>query len=241
VSRSYAVFDIDGTLVRWQLYHAITDALAKLGYTNDLKFQAVKEARMDWKRRSHANSYKDYEKQLVEAYEEMLGQLTVERFNQATDLVFNEYKDQVYTFTRDLLKDLQSKGYLLFAISNSQLEIVEKIAKYYGFDDCVGAIYEKRGNRFTGHVTVHLSDKDAALNQLVAKHHAKWQGSMAVGDSMSDASMLRVVERPIAFNPDHKLFEYAQTHNWPVVIERKNMVYKLENHDGKYLLAQASS
>ena len=28
----FAVFDIDGTLIRWQLYHAIADELAKSGH-----------------------------------------------------------------------------------------------------------------------------------------------------------------------------------------------------------------
>ena len=30
--RPFAVFDIDGTLIRWQLYHSIADTLARLGH-----------------------------------------------------------------------------------------------------------------------------------------------------------------------------------------------------------------
>jgi phosphoserine phosphatase len=45
-----------------------------------------------------------------------------------------------------------------------------------------------------------------------------------------------LVENPIAFNPEKKLFDYAQGKNWKIVLERKNMVYELENKNGQYEL-----
>ena len=65
---------------------------------------------------------------------------------------------------------------------------------------------------------------------------ADWSGSVGVGDSESDIPMLSTVERPIAFNPTRNLYEHAVEHAWPVVVERKNMIYKLEPHDGVYRL-----
>ena len=233
----FAVFDIDGTLIRWQLYHAIADALARLGYFDSEKFSQVRQARMIWKQRASDQSFKAYEGQLVTSYEAILGQLTVDQFEEAVDLVFDEYKDQVYAYTRDLLKSLKDEGYLLFAISNSQIEIVNKIADYYGFDDCIGAVYGRSGNKFNGQKTVYLTDKDRILKELVTKHKADWEGSIAVGDSASDISMLSIVERPIAFNPEKKLFEAARTKGWEIVLERKNVTYQLKDVDGKYLLA----
>jgi phosphoserine phosphatase len=35
MSKRFAVFDLDGTLVRWQLYHALVDRLAKKGYLGE--------------------------------------------------------------------------------------------------------------------------------------------------------------------------------------------------------------
>jgi len=235
--RPFAVFDIDGTLVRWQLYHAVADALAREGHIDTTAYQAIREARMNWKRRTGPEAYKQYEQQLVNAYEALLGQLDIEQFETAAQAVFEEYKDQVYTYTRDLIRLLKDRNYLLFAISNSQIEIVKKVAQYYGFDDYVGAVYEQNSGRFTGKVTVHLHDKDAVLNDLVAKHKASWEGSLAVGDSASDIPMLKLVQQPVAFNPEKKLFDEATMHGWKIVIERKNMVYKLEAKHGTYLLA----
>ncbi len=234
--RPFAVFDIDGTLIRWQLYHAVADALARLGYFDQEVFKNVRKARMQWKRRVHSESFKDYEQRLVSAYEALLGQLTVGQFQEAAKSVFEEYKDQAYTYTRSLISELKKQDYLLFAISNSQIEIVEKVASHYGFDDCIGAVYEQKDGRFTGNVTMHLKDKDVVLQQLAAKHRAMWQGSVAVGDSANDISMLKLVDQPIAFNPESTLFAEAKKHNWQIVVERKNIIYKLKPIGGSYTL-----
>src|SRR5579863_5087855 len=97
--KKFAVFDIDGTLVRWQLYHAIADQLVKLGYTNQKEYAAIRKARANWKRRNA--SFKSYEEQLVKVYGKVLRTLSVNQFETAAQTVFDEYKDQVYTYTRD--------------------------------------------------------------------------------------------------------------------------------------------
>jgi len=236
ISRPFAVFDIDGTLVRWQLYHAVADTLAKRGYIDESTYQAIRDARMSWKKRTSPESFKDYERQLVRAYEAILAHLSVEQFEMAAQLVFDEYKDQVYTYTRDLIRSLKKNGYLLFAISNSQTEIVEKIASYWGFDDYIGANYEQRGGHFTGKRKAYLHDKDLALTKLVHKHNASWENSIAAGDSTSDIPMLRLVNQPIAFNPEKKLFDEAKKQRWKIVVERKNVVYILKSDGQSYKL-----
>ena len=236
MSQSFAVFDIDGTLIRWQLYHAVFEALAKLGSIDDATHQTVRDARMLWKRRAGEESFRAYEQRLVTAYESLLSHITVQEFQTAAGAVFEEYKDQVYTYTRDLIRELKRRGYLLFAISGSQQEIVERVANYYGFDDCAGAVYEQKAGRFTGRSTFRPGTKHLTLQSLIAKHHARLTGSVAVGDSESDISLLEMVEQPIAFNPTKKLFDQAKSQGWPVVIERKNVIYKLEVKDGDYTL-----
>jgi phosphoserine phosphatase len=72
----------------------------------------------------------------------------------------------------------------------------------------------------------------------VEKYGATFAGSIAIGDSESDIAMLELVERPIAFNPSKGLFKEAQKQGWPVVLERKNMIYELENRGNEYVLAE---
>ncbi len=235
--KSFAVFDIDGTLIRWQLYHAIVNELAKQGHLTPGAYERIHASRMIWKKREGGESFKAYERELIHTYHQALRGLPVEAYLQAIDTIFEEYKDQVFTYTRDLLKSLKQRGYVLFAISGSQMEILEKLAAYYGFDEAVGSIYEREGDHFTGKSSTVVEHKGEVLDKLIKQYDVGRKGSIAVGDSASDAALLELVEQPIAFNPDKTLFALAKKHGWKVVLERKNMVYKLEPHDGHYLLA----
>ncbi len=239
MNRKFAVFDLDGTLIRWQLYHAMADELLILGVLDAANYQSVKTARMKWKNRAHINSFNDYELTLVRLVDSAVKSMKVSDLEQACKNVIEEYRDQVYTYTRDLIKDLKTRDYLLFAISASPDQIVRLVAKHYGFDDFCGSIYGSKDGVFTGTKDLVMSErKPEKLNELVAKHGASWTDSIAVGDSEGDIPMLGAVEQPIAFNPTRLLFDHAQKQGWKIVVERKNNVYKLEPRDGSYLLVQ---
>ena len=37
-----------------------------------------------------------------------------------------------------------------------------------------------------------------------------------------------MVQTPIVFNPNHSLFEVAHRRGWPIVVERKDVIYNLQ-------------
>lgn len=238
--KKFAAFDIDGTLIRWQLYHALVDRVIKYGYADSSSWEQIHESRMGWKTRSHIEAFKAYEHKLIEVYDGILTSITVAQFSKIVDEVFDEYKDQVYVYSRELIKELKQRGYLLFAISGSQKEIIQKISDYYGFDDCSGSHYLQKGGRFTGKVILPHLHKDKVLKEFIAKYNATIEDSIAVGDGIGDTSMLELVRQPIAFNPEAKLFQEAQRKGWKIVLERKNMVYELVKEDGKYELVKTN-
>lgn len=225
--RPFAVFDIDGTLIRWQLFHAIVHGLGKAGHLLPGAHEQIRAIRMEWKNRRTNHGFHDYETVLVKAYLKSLPSIKHRDYIRVVDAVYDEYKDQTFTYTRDLVKRLKKDGYLLFAISGSQQEVVDRLARYHGFDDAIGATLVAKDGRFTGETTSPIFDKAAALNTLVSQHNATYRGSYAVGDSLSDASMLAAVPHPIAFNPDQALYEKATAEQWPIVVERKNVVFEL--------------
>lgn len=239
--RPFAAFDIDGTLIRWQLYHALVDRLVSYDFGDASVKQQIHESRMRWKNRTHPEAFKNYEHELVGIYEQILITISVEQFNRVVEEVFAEYKDQVYVYTRELIKKLKKEGYLLFAISGSHVQIVQKIASYYGFDNCSGTTYIQKDGKFTGRVILPHLQKDKVLKELIAKHQATTAGSIAAGDSLSDVAMMELVEQPIIFNPEAKLFKVAKEKGWKVVLERKNMIYELESKDGKYQLVKTNA
>jgi HAD superfamily hydrolase (TIGR01490 family) len=236
--RPFAAFDIDGTIIRWQLYHAIAEELAHAGVLGGIEYETVRAARLRWKNRHSHDAFEDYERTLVNVVDAALTGISVEQLKAACSTVITQYKNQVYTFTRDLIKQLQSEGYLLFAISASQSDIVRLLAEYYNFDDFGGSTYDIEAGFYTGRkVLLKTERKPEYLKKLVAKHNATWRGSIAVGDTESDIPLLSCVENPIAFNPSSLLFEHAKAERWRVVIERKNMIYDLKDSNGTYVLA----
>jgi HAD superfamily hydrolase (TIGR01490 family) len=239
--RPFAAFDLDGTLIRWQLYHAIADELAREGHFSVIEYEKVRLARLDWKHRATASSYKDYEKTLIDLVDIAISHISVAAVTQACELVLAEYKDQVYTYTRDLIGQLKKEGYLLFAISASQQQIVKLLADYYQFDDYAGSVYEIKDGHFSGRKDILArARKPTRLKELAAKHGATWTASIAVGDSESDIPMLASVDRPIAFNPTKQLLAHAQPAGWKVVVERKNVIYELEPIANQYILKTIS-
>lgn len=235
--KKFAVFDIDGTLIRWQLFHAIVHHLGVHGHISPKTHADIKAARMIWKNRDSNDDFRNYEHVLVRAYCAALKDIDPTAYDSIVDEVFDEYKDQTFVYTRDLVRSLKARGYLLFAISGSQQEIIQKLAAHHGFDDAIGAVLETKAGKFTGEIITPVLDKPTALRSLMEKHAVTAKGSIGVGDSASDTPMLEMVEMPIVFNPSAELFETAKARAWKIIVERKNVIYTLEPRDGTYILA----
>lgn len=235
--KPYAVFDLDGTLIRWQLFHVIVDRLGKAGRIDKDIYQDILDSRMAWKRREQSDGFDRYQIKLIDAYNSVVTNLSLNELKELANRAFEEHKDQSYVFARNLMKELKSKGYMLFAISGSFTEVVQLIAGHYGFDDSAGTMHAKSKGKFTGEIdVVQYERKVDMLEELKKKYDLTDNGSYAVGDSMGDYAILKHVENPIVFNPAKELFEKAKEHGWKIVVERKNVIYELQNTKQGYKL-----
>ena len=137
----------------------------------------------------------------------------------------------VYRYTRDLIKELKSEGYLLVAISQSPKTLLDEFCRQYGFDKVYGRVYEiGPQDRFTGLVSEeHLITNKANIVKRVFEKDPSLsrEHSLAVGDTDGDISLLESVARPICFNPNASLYTHAKRNGWEVVVERKDVIYKL--------------
>ncbi|MEY2665726.1 MAG: hypothetical protein RLZZ480_831 [Candidatus Parcubacteria bacterium] len=138
---------------------------------------------------------------------------------------------RVYRYTRDLIPELKKQGYTLIAISQSPKTILDEFCEQYGFDKVYGRIYEiGPQDRFTGVVTdEHLIKNKSNIVKRIFERHTdlSHKGSIAVGDTEGDIPLLESVERPICFNPNQALYTHAKRNGWEVVVERKDVIYKL--------------
>lgn len=235
--KKFAVFDFDGTLIRWQLFMAIFYELAIEELIDANDYNEVRKLFDAWKARSSEKAFEQYSKKSVQIFDKHVTKLDIKLFDKAVDKVFDKYKDQVYVYTRDLIKELREKDYYLIAISGSQEQIVEKISRYYGFDEWLGTKYKTTGNRLGGYAAFPAGKKDKVLLEIIKKQTLTLQDSVGVGDSELDIPMLEVVEKPIAFNPSKGLLDYAKKKKWPIVVERKNVIYQLTNQNEQYILS----
>lgn len=236
--RKFAVFDIDGTIFRSGLYREVVYELIATDKAPPELAKAFSQLEINWKTRQHSDAFKIYEQAMSNTFSSALPLIKCSDFDQAARSVFERVSDYVYAYTRDLVLNLKRQNYTLIAISGSQEELVKPFADKYGFDTWVGQHYERGDNGyFTGKTIKTHDGKGVILQRIVKQQGLSFEGSIAVGDSHGDASMLSIVEQPIAFNPDRELFDIAKQNDWKVVVERKNMIYELEPNGHTFILA----
>lgn len=99
-----------------------------------------------------------------------------------------------------------------------------------GFDKTYGRVYElDKNNKYTGNILFLdlISDKSKILKLAIEKEGLTLKDSIGVGDTEGDIPLLKLVEKPICFNPNKNLHTVAVRYSWKIVIERKDMIYKL--------------
>lgn len=224
-----AFFDIDGTFFRSSLLIELVEQLieeevfppeAALMYETELK---------EWQERE--GDYHAYIKAVINTFMKYIKGVHYSTFAEIGKHVVKEQSKYVYQYTRDLISDLKQQGYYVVAISQSPKTILDEFCHQYGFDKVYGRIYEiGPQDCFTGVVTdEHLIESKANIVRRVFDKNDELtrSGSIAVGDTEGDISLLESVERPICFNPNQKLHDYAKRMQWKIVVERKDVIYYL--------------
>lgn len=225
--KKIAVFDIDGTIFRSSLLIELIDGLVTSGVfpKSTVKDYAVGFQR--WLNRE--GTYDDYLQQVIRSFNRRLKGVPAKKLWAVSRDVMDVHQKRVYRYTRDLVSQLQ-KTHFLVAISGSPVDIVGPFCREYGFDKVYGRVYETdSGNHFTGRILYQdlIDRKDQLLKRVVLKEALTLKGSIGVGDSEPDIPFLKLVDEPIAFNPNTKLYRTAKKSGWAVVVERKDMIYKL--------------
>ena len=226
--RQVAIFDIDGTIFRSSVLIALTDELIA---RKIFPAQATKEFERDHTRwLDRQGDYERYIKSVVETYMRYIKGVEYSKLADVAESMALKHRDRTYRFTRELIVELKRKGYYLLAISQSPKTVLDFICRRYGFDKVYGTMYELGPEEcFTGEVMdPHLIfNKAAILKRAVEKEGLTLRHSIGVGDTESDISFLEVVAKPICFNPNAKLYAYAKRMKWDVIVERKDVIYKL--------------
>lgn len=226
--KRFAAFDIDGTIFRSSLLIEIVEELIEVGLFPSEARDGYESYHQLWQDRS--DSYDKYIMAVVDSFNQYIRGINYSDFLTTVEKMMGRKKNRNYRYTRELVKKLKQEGYYLLAISHSPKSVLDKFCQELGFDKVYGRFYELGpGDKFTGKIVdEHLiANKANIIKRAVEKENLTLQGSIAVGDSEGDIPMLELVENPICFNPNDKLYRYAKINKWPVVVERKDVIYRI--------------
>jgi HAD superfamily hydrolase (TIGR01490 family) len=234
-----AVFDVDGTLFRRGLLPALTRRLVDEGVFPERVREELSRDYYAWVDRQ--GSYEIYDELVVQLFLRELKGVPVTELSRCAKVEVEAHGRRLHIYTRDLALRLKQAGYYLIAISGSPTEILEIFLKPLGFERAWGTVLGQEEGCYTGEILHHpFSDKRGVLKRFLSEERLSLAGSVGVGDTLSDAGFLELVEVPIVFNPNRSLFEVAQRRGWPIVVERKDVVYNLQMRLGDDLLGEGT-
>lgn len=119
----------------------------------------------------------------------------------------------------DLLQQSKDQGRALIAISHSPYAVVKPFCDLAGpFDIVIAPMYQAVGDKIGTSSIIRATERSKGewLVKLVDLYGFTFTDSTAIGDSSSDISMLDLVDRPIAYNPDPDLEEHAKQRGWEI-------------------------
>ena len=223
-----AVYDVDGTLFRRGLLPALTRRLVGEGIFSEGVREELSRDYYAWVERR--GSYETYDELVMELFLRELEGVSVSELRRCATVEVEAHGRRLHMYTRDMARRLKQAGYHLIAISGSPQEILDLFLRPLLFDRSWGTVLaqDDRG-RYTGEVLQDpFKNKRRVLEEFLEDADADLEGSVGMGDTLSDVGFLELVRTPIAFNPNRALFDVARQRGWPIVVERKDVIYNLQ-------------
>ena len=122
---------------------------------------------------------------------------------------------RVYGEALQLIAWHRARGHLVFLVSASTHELIDRLGSIVGADGVVASEAEIVDGRYTGTVAIcHGASKLEAVRHLATAHRVDLQRSFAYGDGAGDIPMLLAVGHPTAVNADRRLRATAERRGW---------------------------
>lgn len=124
---------------------------------------------------------------------------------------------------RALVDQHKADGDLLLIITATNSYVTKPIATEFGIDNLIGTDLEQENGEFTGRPTGVPSFQQGKVTRLHAWLAERGQRledfsvSWFYSDSHNDLPLLKLVDKPVAVDPDDILREHAAAQGWPVI------------------------
>ncbi|WP_328190413.1 HAD family hydrolase [Marinobacter sp. OP 3.4] len=211
-----AIFDLDNTLLAGDSDHAWGEFLVDAELVDP-----------EHHRQQNDQFYQDY----------LNGELDIQRYQRfALSPIANRDPDEVTAWRKafmdsrvrplyqakadQLLEHHRSLGHTLMIITATNRFVTGPIAEAMGIEHLIATEPEIQDGRYTGDITGIPSFQDGKvlrLQQWLKDNDATLDGAWFYSDSHNDLPLLRLVDNPVAVDPDPTLEQYAREQGWTVM------------------------
>jgi len=112
------------------------------------------------------------------------------------------------------------KGDTVMVITATNRFVTEPIVKLFGIDNLLATTPEFVDGRYTGKFNgtpCFQEGKVTLLNEWLENSTETLENSWFYSDSHNDISLLKLVDNPVAVDPDEKLGDYAKQAGWSII------------------------
>lgn len=222
--KKIALFDFDGTLSQGYISMEFLDWLLKEGlYSPDLYHQQKDLALASEQGKI---SYEDWCKQWGILWAKGLAGKKVSAVEKAAQDFFEKFKVNIYPSSYELIQLIKSRGYRTLQVSTAAFEVADLAGQELGIDETHSTQVGTENGVYTDQLLTkfHMPiGKKKFVEKLIVCGKYDMGTSMAFGDSIHDAKMLKKVRFPIALNPTEELIELAKKNSW-LILNYQNVV-----------------
>ena len=213
---SLALFDLDNTLIAGDSDHLWGDFLVAQGRVDGREHKAL-----------NAHFYELYKKGELDIDEYLafaLGPMAGMTPETLAPLQRQFLRDHIEPILLDAAFDLLQKhrvqGDTLVIITATNTLVTQPIASRLGVEHLIGCEAEIIDGRYTGKPTGLPSFAEGKVSRIQAwceANNHSMDNAVFYSDSHNDLPLLRVVDRPVAVDPDDRLREEASNHGWDII------------------------
>jgi HAD superfamily hydrolase (TIGR01490 family) len=121
---------------------------------------------------------------------------------------------------QQLITKHRELGDTLMVITATNRFVTAPIVALYGIEHLLATTPEMINGRYTGQYTdvpCFQEGKVQLLNAWLKSRPETMENSWFYSDSHNDLPLLKLVEHPVAVDPDEKLAAYAKEAHWPII------------------------
>ncbi len=213
---SLAIFDLDNTLIADDSDYLWGQFLVDQGIVNKDQYE-----------QANAKFYDDYKQGTLDIIEFLNFSLQPLADNDPEHLyqwraqfIEESIKPLLLKPAQELIAKHRARGDTLLVITATNRFVTEPIVKLYGIENLLATTPEFIDGRYTGGFNgtpCFREGKVALLEEWLKSSSETMQNSWFYSDSHNDLPLLKLVDHPVAVDPDEQLNQFAKEANWPII------------------------